>query len=129
MVVVSVANSPVDAMRCKCVFNRNSDATTFDVVDGETTLLSAFSIAQLGFDTSGVEGFVVDTAPDDLPAMILDALLFVGSFDAATNPSLPSSITHVLNVGFLAAESRNAFELQYLHVPLLDESETDLEEV
>jgi hypothetical protein len=72
-------------------------------------------------------GFVVDNHPDKIPARIGETMLYVGSQDAARNVEflIENSVLNVLNVGYdpIAIDS-NIINIK--HIPLLDESSTNL---
>lgn len=81
------------------------------------------------FNSSTTAGhvFIVDTAPDDIPANINNTGLFIGSQDAARNVDflLKNEILFILNVGFDAV-TNTVDKINTLHIPLLDESQTEL---
>ncbi|KAG4076733.1 hypothetical protein HA402_002020 [Bradysia odoriphaga] len=84
---------------------------------------------QTEIDSIDNYGFVVDTAPDKIPACILDDFLYLGSQDCVDPETIENyKITHVLSVGIpLPDGSFNAIVSKY--VPALDLPETVLTEI
>lgn len=77
---------------------------------------------------SAAHGFVVDTAPDTIPACVLGGWLYLGSQDAVgAELSELYGITHVLSVGVEAPPIASLWRT--LFVPCLDLAETRLADV
>lgn len=85
-------------------------------------------MTQTQIDSKNNYGFVVDTAPDKIPACILDNFLYLGSQDCVDIEIIQNfKITHVLSVGIPMPEG-DWNELISLYVPCLDLPETVLTE-
>lgn len=83
-------------------------------------------ITQTKIDSGNNYGFVVDTAPDKIPACIVDNLLYLGSQDCVDKETIDRySITHILSIGIPMPEDAST-GLTSLYVPCLDLPETDL---
>lgn len=86
-------------------------------------------ITQTQIDSHNHYGFVVDTAPDKIPACILNDFLYLGSQDCVDVETIQNcKITHILSVGIPMPEG-NFSEMISLHVPCLDLPETNLPQI
>lgn len=86
-------------------------------------------ITQTEIESKNNFGFIVDTAPDKIPACILDDFLYLGSQDCVDPEVIQNyKFTHILSVGIPLPEGHSN-EVISLYVPCLDLPETILTNV
>ncbi len=84
-------------------------------------------ITQTQIDSKNNFGFIVDTAPDKIPACILDDFLYLGSQDCVDPEIIKNyKFTHILSVGIPLPEGNSDEQITSLYIPCLDMPETIL---
>lgn len=114
-----------DIRNCKKKLNKTETVVT--CVDGKRYVDKKCGlngeVVELGLSC----GYVVDTAPDDVPALIIPHL-FLGSQDCCSPDVLTKShIQSVLSLGIEAPYKTSSVE--YTFMPCLDLPETDLKQI